>query len=394
MARNNPAQSLDNQQARTLKTYQQRARALSRDNQVPAAIQTLKQALALAPNNAALNLELGKLYIKNRQMNEGVRQLEETLEIDPYFVPALIELGQTHSKHDNLGKAQPLLETALEQAPELPATNLAYGALLQKQGKLAEAIDHFRRALRARLDHPTKQYKKKLRDDFDKPATEQLMWDTLSQLARAGVHAFACYGTLLGVVREGGLLPFDKDIDFGIPLSEMDKATQCLRSRGWLTAHPSITNPRAFFHPRKSTTLDLSGFVVDPETQQTYSGFWMANVAYENGRNARYPPVKLAKARSPDNQPIWQLSEPEAWLESLYGDWRTPDPYFDTVVAAKNLCGFSQLTQCYAFSRIFSNWDEGKLLKSMALVEHAQRHLPNDELLQDVKNCLESVLHN
>ncbi|MEG3116869.1 tetratricopeptide repeat protein [Salinicola sp. 4072] len=377
-----------------IEAYKQRARVLARDSQPDAAIQVYKQAAGLAPKDATLYFELGKLQVERRQIREGITHLEKALEIAPNFIPALIELGQTHSKHNNLEKALPLLEHALDQAPDNPPVHLVYGAAMQKQGKLPEAIDHFRYALELRLGYPTNNDNPpKKKQDFDKPATEELMWDTLTLLAKSGIHAFASYGTLLGLVREGGLLPFDKDIDFGIPHSEMEKACQCLESNGWIDLRMAhITNPRAFIHPVKEVTLDLSGFVVDPQTNETFTGFWMDNVPYEWSRNTKYVEINLQKDTSPTGQPIWSLKEPEVWLETIYGEWTISDPYFDTVIAAKNLCGFSLLTQCYAFSRIFSHWEKGNLKKALATAEHTLNHLPNDELVKRVKAHIEAAL--
>ena len=377
-----------------IEAYKQRARVLVRDNQLDSAINVYKQAVALAPHDTNLFFELGRLKVKQRKFHEGKAYLDKALGIDPDFVPALVEMGQALSQQNDLEGASPILERALELAPDSPTVHLVFGVMKQKAGELPEAIEHFRYALELRIAHPTKNNKTSaVRQDFDKPSTEELMWDTLSLLAKSGVHAFAAYGTLLGLVRDGGLLPFDKDIDFGIPYCEMEKARQCLESNGWIVSNvKNMTNPLAFWHPVKGITLDLSGFVVDPSTGETFTGFWMSNIPYEWARNTKYLPIDLRKGVSPTGQPIWVLQDPEEWLEVIYGDWTVPDPYFDTVIAAKNLCGFSLLTQCYAFSRIFSHWEKGNLKKALATTIHAIRHLPDDKVLGQVESCLSSAI--
>ena len=103
-------------------------------------------------------------------------------------------------------------------------------------------------------------------------------------------------------------------------------------------------------------------------------------------------PWCLPDRQRPHTRPegrIWALDEPEAWLAALYGpDWRTPDPDFDSTVAAHNLRSFSLLTQCYAFSRIYQKWLQGQLPKALALTRHSLRHLPDDALLLRVQRCL------
>lgn len=79
----------------------------------------------------------------------------------------------------------------------------------------------------------------------------------------------------------------------------------------------------------------------------------------------------------------------EAVLTALYGDWRTPDPDFDTVIGAKNLRDFSPLTHCYALLRILSRWQQGHLAKARALLLHTLKYVPDDVLLGRVQAHLQ-----
>lgn len=363
--------------------YINSARALLKNKREDEAIQSFRQALPLAPRNAKLHGDLGQLLAKRKQTAEAVTLLERCIELDPQHVPALIKLGEIHSQQDDFQRAEPLLAQALKCDPASTSAHLVMGVLRHHQNCLPEALDWYRKALRLRLAKPLSEVVKGPRTDFNKPEVEALVWSTLAALAKAGVHAFAAYGTLLGLTREGTLLPFDKDIDFGLPHCEMARATHCLLSNGWVEPIGShrLTNPKAFFHPVKKISLDLSGFVVERQSAQTYTGFWLKDVPREWNRETRYPEIKLNKGLSPCNQPVWTLEDPQAWLETVYGDWRTPDAYFDTVIAAKNLCGFSLLTECYAISRIYSHLESGHLRKALALAGHALTHRPDDELL-------------
>ncbi|RXE46002.1 tetratricopeptide repeat protein [Chromohalobacter israelensis] len=384
MSKKKVSQRKTNKEKGAINAYLNRARTLSKENQPETAIQVYKQAIGLDSSNATLHFELGRLQVKGRIFKDGIENLERALELSPNMVPALLELGQAHMKNNSLDKSVSVLESTLEIAPENPAANMAYGSIMQRLGELPKAVESYKEALRLRLNFPTKKQESKLKTDFGKQSTEELLWDTLSLLAKAGIHAFASYGTLLGLIRDGELLPFDKDLDFGLPQSEMEKACQCLERNGWVPIDiGAITNPRAFLHPVKEVTLDLSGFVVDPETGDTFTGFWMNNIPYEWSRNTKYIDIELYKDESPTGQPIWSLANPEAWLEVIYGDWKTPDPYFDTVIAAKNLCGFSLLTQCYAYSRIFSHWEKGNYIKAKAITECCLKY-KHESLLKEI----------
>ncbi|GAB3349417.1 tetratricopeptide repeat protein [Chromohalobacter beijerinckii] len=395
MSKKKASQRKANKETGAINSYLNRARTLSKENQPETAIQVYKQAIGLSPSNPTPYLEIGKLQVKGKLLKEGIENLEKAVYLSPKMASALVELGQAYMKNNDLEKSLSTLKETLEIAPNSPAVHVAYGSINQRIGELPKAVDSYKEALRLRLNYPTKKKEHRLRTDFGKQSTEELLWDTLSLLAKSGVHAFASYGTLLGLVRDGELLPFDKDLDFGLPQSEMENACQCLERNGWVPLEiNNLINPRAFFHPVKKVSLDLSGFVVDPKTGDTFTGFWMSNIPYEWSRNTKYIDIELYKDESPTGQPIWSLVNPEAWLEVIYGDWKTPDPYFDTVIAAKNLCGFSLLTQCYAYSRVFSHWEKGNLRKALATTEHSQQHLPNDELLNQVTTHLNAALHD
>lgn len=384
-------------QAKAAGVYINRAQGFFRDNEVQRGINMLLQGVKVAPEHITLHLMLGDKLGKHGKPPASIKHYEKALEIDPDNLVGQINLAQAYSKQNRFDDAEPLISKALEAAPDNPSAHLVYGTLQQKQGALPDAVEHLRQALALKLEQPEKNDEKlptpkKQRDDFDKPETEELMWNTLNQLAMANVHAFTIYGTLLGLVRDGGLIPFDKDIDLGLPHTEMERAVRCLENNGWVEApNPFMTNPRAMVHPVKKVTVDLSGFVMDNDSDTSFTGFWLTNddVPDEWNRNTYYPPVILDKDITPAGEPIWSLRHPEDWLVAIYGEgWKEPDPNFDTVIRAKNLCRFSLLTQCYAFSRIYNKWQEGQINKALAFIEGSLAHLPDDELLHRLQERL------
>lgn len=386
-------------QAKAAGVYINRAQGFLRDGDIQRGINMLLQGIKIAPENITLHLMLGEQLGKHGRAEVSIKHYEKALEIDPENLMGQINLGQAYSKQNRFDEAKPLLQKALEAAPDSPGAHMSYGVMLQRQGELPQSVEHFRQALALKLEQPVKDDEKlpspkKQREDFDKPETEELMWDTLNQLAMGNVHAFAVYGTLLGIVREGGLLSFDKDVDFGIPFSEMERAVRCLEGRGWVEdPNPWLSNPRAMVHPVKKLSIDLFGFVVEDDAQTSYTGFWFDDLPYEQSQVSYYPPLKLQKDINPAGEPIWSLVEPERWLEVIYGpDWDVPDANFDTVVQGKNFTRFALLTQCYAFSRIYGKWQEGQIVKALAMINGSLEHLSDDELLQNLKERLTPLL--
>ena len=271
---------------------------------------------------------------------------------------------------------------------------LAAGTAAHLQSDLPQALQHYRAALASQCRTPLRTLQAPPAMAFDHAAAQQRLWQVLAQLASAGLHAFATSGTLLGLVREGGLLAFDKDLDIGLPLAELPAANTLLLQRGWqrAAAPQGMVNP-VMLHDGAGLSLDLCGFTAD-KNGQALGGFWLHAVPDDWQRVTQFPQLRLHEQIRPEGR-IWALDEPEAWLAALYGpDWRTPDPDFDTTVAAHNLRSFSLLTQCYAFSRIYQKWLQGQLPKALSLTRHSLRHLPDDVLLLRVQQRLVQAQQN
>lgn len=282
---------------------------------------------------------------------------------------------------------------ALALAPHDASALAAAGSCLHLMGQLPQAVQYYRAALVWQCCAPRRMVAPPPAPAFDSAAAEQRLWQVLAQLASAGVRAFATSGTLLGLVREGRLLPFDKDLDIGLPFDQMPVATALLQQNGWhrAAAPQGLINP-VMLHDGQGLSLDLCGFVAEPGSGAALGGFWLRDVPADWQRVTQYPVLHLHQQRRAQGI-VWSVAQPEAWLAALYGpEWRTPDPGFDTVIAAHNLRGFGVLTQCYAFSRIYEAWLKGQLDKAAALVRHSLRHLPEDGLLLQVQQQLAAQL--
>ncbi|MDP3535934.1 MAG: LicD family protein [Halomonas sp.] len=373
-----------------LANYKERADKLRRKGDIKKAIVTLENGLKVNRHSAELHYLIARLYKEDKEDGKAAEHYQLAIDAEAEYVPALLELGQMHLKKGSKNKALTMITAAYEKSPNLAATNAAYASVLHQHGHLTEAIEHHRTALKMQAGAPSQDKDIQLRDDFNQPETEKLMWDTLARLAEGGVHAFAFYGTLLGVVREGGLLPFDKDLDFGLPYSEMKRADKIMKRNGWVSANQATPffNPVAYYHTDKKATVDLFGMTVEKDGT-AISGFWMPGIPKEWNQISEYAPVELEKIESPEGERVWHAKDPEALLETIYGpEWKIPDGYFDTVIAAKNLRGFSPITQCFALPRIYSNIEKGNIKKAAALLSATLKGMPGDELLLDIKRNL------
>lgn len=246
------------------------------------------------------------------------------------------------------------LKLAFSNHPHLSELARLLAASYQQNRELPQAIDTYRKALQLLMVDPiTKPKTNNENSDFDVKSHETWLWKVLAAFRRHNIKSFAAFGSLLGLTRDGKILPFDKDIDIGLDWGQMQQAIAVLKQMGWYENCRSygLANPRAFVHP-DGVTLDLCGFAVDSNSNHSLAGIWMTDIPFAWNRVTLFPQIKLVDKTTQFGQ-VWHLQQPEQFLKAVYGDWQTPAPMFDTVICAKNLRDFSLLTQCYVLSRCY-----------------------------------------
>lgn len=357
--------------------------------------EAVTELVAQAPDNGHGWKALGVIRYQQGRAEEALMALRKAVACLPNDVEARRNLGFVLQTIGRLPEAINEFSAALAVDSSDLLTQVTLGRLFMLDGKLPEAVAHFRQALALRLLHDTVVKPSPPQQPLDQASGEKLLWQTLADLAKAGVHAFACSGTLLGLERDGTLLPFDKDIDIALPFFEMDDAVACLQTQGWMPGRNQmrLISPLEFVHDKSGMFMDIFGIGLEKETGKAIGGFWRPDLPWEWQRIVDYPPLTLHQVQREEGV-VWALDHPADWLEAIYGDWRTPDPDFDTVIAAHNLRGFALLTQCYALYRINQRWESGQVRKALALSRHFLRKLPEDVLLQQAAVHLDAALAN
>jgi hypothetical protein len=182
-----------------------------------------------------------------------------------------------------------------------------------------------------------------------------------------GVDFFLAYGTLLGILRDGDLLPYDKDMDVGL-FYNGDKAEliKKLSLFGFVCPYLIYLNEDdinlniSLFHEKTGIGIDLFFFRNSP-----YDEF------FESGFN-HLPCPLIWKFRKFELEYFkyldidWKIPFPvNLFLEDIYGSkWKTPDPNFDSLVSGFNISIESKIVSLsFAFNRLFEqlrrkNWDK------------------------------------
>lgn len=163
----------------------------------------------------------------------------------------------------------------------------------------------------------------------------------LSQLGlNAGVELVVDFGTLLGIVRDGDIIPWDDDIDFAAPLGSELEIEKILRKFVQTNVHPVHWSIRKVTRNDGVCTCLLLEF---SELNETYKPFTSSVSFRENvdGRSLHLPSIGMwyapeyhfAGADSIEwrGQEILVPKDHLTYLTFQYGDWQTPvkDIQFD-----------------------------------------------------------------
>jgi predicted O-linked N-acetylglucosamine transferase (SPINDLY family) len=110
-------------------------------------IQFLTQALALAPADANIPVDLGNAFLAIGQFDQAIASFRRAIALCPNHMPALNNLALALQKVNCLDEAIAVLRQVVSLRPDLPAQQAALAYALYKSGRLPDAIEGYHRAL-------------------------------------------------------------------------------------------------------------------------------------------------------------------------------------------------------------------------------------------------------
>jgi tetratricopeptide (TPR) repeat protein len=122
------------------------AEALDASGRTDSAIEQFKAALKLAESDPNVHFGLGYLYWKRRDDSSAEFEFRRVLQIDPANAHAMTYLADIELRKGQPEEAEKRLVKAIGLQDNIYLAHLDMGAVLQKQGKHAEAIQEFRKA--------------------------------------------------------------------------------------------------------------------------------------------------------------------------------------------------------------------------------------------------------
>lgn len=184
----------------------------------------------------------------------------------------------------------------------------------------------------------------------------RLLLDVTRTLDRFDVEYHLEGGTLLGIVRDGDLLPWDKDLDISIPAARARKFRWLicfiLRLKGWRVSirHNPNDQPawrqgdyRLFKVQNRRWGILRGGICLDVFVKYAQGGYvwWQAKKKIMRVPEPFYDghdlvPYAGCMLKAPRNH--------EQYLELKYGNWRVPVKEWDCAVNEKTIIGNADTT--------------------------------------------------
>lgn len=146
----------------------------------------------------------------------------------------------------------------------------------------------------------------------------------------AGIHYWLDYGSLLGAVREGGMIPWDNDADVGILVDDygkLKKLVQPAREMGFLlrfVKHVDYARAQVSFVNK----LHVCIFVWHPHPRDplllTRKSYMRTDDVNRKGKDFPREWIDTRERVTYGHLSLWAPHPPERMLSHRYGDWREP----------------------------------------------------------------------
>jgi hypothetical protein len=227
---------------------------------------------------------------------------------------------------------------------------------------------------------------------WDEARVTQALWLVLAQLKRAGCSVFPFAGTLLGLERDGRLLANDDDADLAVWLEDFRLACRTMEAIGFMPAanSPPFGNVATFVLLQPRLSVDLFGIRREPEHQRLVGGAWLYGKPPSHQRIVHYPWFDLASRQGPAGA-VWWADPADTLLTALYGDWRTPQPEWDSLVSCRALQETNLQWRCWSFKRLCDQWRGGDVKRTRRLLDQILARAPGDAKLLAWRGVLDAA---
>jgi tetratricopeptide (TPR) repeat protein len=133
--------------ASEMENLKQQAQSALASGQWDAAIQDYQKAIALAPSNAGLRVELGTVLTKAGRLPDSIAMFQEALRLAPHGLAAELGLAQAYRSVHNYEETRRVLNLAIREHPKSPEPLAELGDFEVEQQTYDAAIGHLKASL-------------------------------------------------------------------------------------------------------------------------------------------------------------------------------------------------------------------------------------------------------
>ncbi|MFT5588869.1 MAG: tetratricopeptide (TPR) repeat protein [Bradyrhizobium sp.] len=379
--------------------------ALRDRGQVDEAVASYLRALEINPGYADAYNNLGNARRDLGQLDEAVASYRRALERNPHRIEAHRNLGNALRDLGQFEEAVASHRRVLESLPRDADAHNALSIALKDFGQFGLSLDSVRQAValklqqhRSRAEAPSDVLFDRHRPKAPMPVTKaRETLDIIKARFETGAIPWCLFaGTLLGVFRDGDLLPYDKDVDIALPCTvDRQQLTQLLTADGEFQLSNRFSGgvrdahiyDMLFVHTRHHIGVDLffwhpdgeDHFLVGPDhpRQPVLSRIDRFDLGVRDWRGSPWPiPVQS-----------------ERYFRNVYGDcWQQPDPYYDTIVSSPSRIAASMpVVLCYGYEKLFSHFRERNWQATIAYCTQLQKRVV-DPLVEEVAGWAQQQL--
>lgn len=298
------------------------------------AIEALNDGIARNPQSIELQLMLAQTYLGMHNANAAKNIVEplypnhqDNLTLVALYMNVLIALGDYQK---GLELVPFLNENASNHAGILNNIGLIY----IEMGDMHNAITHFRKGFRTIIANPLSKAAPKAQEFMDQGSAKAGLLAIKKTLDEIGVPFLLAGGTILGIYRDGDILPHDKDVDLGIPWGvPRAELIHTLRHYNFVCNYTEedIVGEKgqwniSVVHVPTGTTIDF--FFCKVEGNRLIIGLDKNGKVLQNHfTNTGRCQIEYA------GETFWTFGHLDKHFEEFYGkDWRVPQANYNTLI--------------------------------------------------------------
>ena len=112
-----------------------------------------KEAVSLDPKFIPPRMNLGRVYISKRQLEDSIREYKDVIKIEPGNMAARRELSTVYLNAGDLDKAMDEVNEVIKALPDDPIARNALGEVYMRKGDIEEALAEFQKAVELGPDY-------------------------------------------------------------------------------------------------------------------------------------------------------------------------------------------------------------------------------------------------